>query len=468
MPQVASDTSSVVASFSPPSPPRPAPADDAPATPFESMLDDTAPIAADQPPPEPPRSAKGDNQPDAGEAAANGSPSTTTKTKSEQTARKADKAAKPDKNANAKPADKPQTCQVITTAAKVIATKVPGEADGADTEKTSHCKSSDAKPADATVANAAAVCPAPANLPAAANILVAAITPANDTTAPQAPAAKNASVAAAVAVAVVNLPNLPALKPSAANNVLKTQAPEKSADAPKSAIKAPDAGPSAPTQSDANSDAKPLTTDGNADKSAAVRPHDTLPEHRTDPADIIAGTTNAETAVAKATDAAQAVTATAPNSQPAAAQSAAPSQAQAAAVPLAGVAIEIASKGLAGKNRFEIRLDPPELGRIDVRLDVDKNGQVTSHLTVDRADTLDLLRRDSSGLERALQDAGLKTSDNGLQFSLRDQSTGQQQNNSPIPGSTQIVVEDDALSAAAAPRSYARYAGMGSGIDIRV
>ena len=62
------------------------------------------------------------------------------------------------------------------------------------------------------------------------------------------------------------------------------------------------------------------------------------------------------------------------------------------AIPLAGVPIEIASKALAGKNRFEIRLDPPELGRIDVRLDVDRDGNVTSRLTVDRADTLDLLR----------------------------------------------------------------------------
>jgi flagellar hook-length control protein FliK len=90
-------------------------------------------------------------------------------------------------------------------------------------------------------------------------------------------------------------------------------------------------------------------------------------------------------------------------------------------VPMAGVAIEIATQALAGKNRFEIRLDPPELGRIDVRLDVDKDGNVTSKLIVERAETLDLLRRDAQQLERALQQAGLKTSDSALQFSLRDQ-----------------------------------------------
>lgn len=141
---------------------------------------------------------------------------------------------------------------------------------------------------------------------------------------------------------------------------------------------------------------------------------------------------------------------------------------QAAAIPLAGVAVEIAGQALAGKNRFEIRLDPPELGRIEVRLDVDRKGNVTSRLTVDRPETLDLLRRDASGLERALQDAGLKTSDNSLQFSLRDQSMNQQQ-----PGNNadaaQIIVKDESLpSLDVVPQNYGRLAGLGSGVDIRV
>jgi flagellar hook-length control protein FliK len=139
---------------------------------------------------------------------------------------------------------------------------------------------------------------------------------------------------------------------------------------------------------------------------------------------------------------------------------------QPTAIPLAGLAIEIAGKALAGKNRFEIRLDPPELGRIEVRLDVDHDGNVTSRLTVDRADTYDLLRRDAAGLERALQDAGLKTADNGLQFSLRDQSANQQQANS---GDTaQLVVQDDTLPTEVTPQIYNRLAGQGGGLDIRV
>jgi flagellar hook-length control protein FliK len=140
---------------------------------------------------------------------------------------------------------------------------------------------------------------------------------------------------------------------------------------------------------------------------------------------------------------------------------------QAAAIPVAGLAIEIAGKALAGKNRFEIRLDPPELGRIEVRLDVDRDGNVTSRLTVERAETYDLLRRDAAGLERALQDAGLKTTENGLQFSLRDQSLNQQPANRNSDAA-QLVVQDETQPIDVIPQNYSRPAGAGGGLDIRV
>ena len=143
---------------------------------------------------------------------------------------------------------------------------------------------------------------------------------------------------------------------------------------------------------------------------------------------------------------------------------------QAAAIPLSSVAIEVASKAVSGKNHFEIRLDPPELGRIEVRLAVDRDGNITSRMIADRADTLDLLRRDASGLERALQDAGLKTGDNGLQFSLRDQSSYQQQQQGFAGNdAAQLVVEDETLVPLdVTQRSYDRLAGLGGGLDIQV
>jgi len=139
------------------------------------------------------------------------------------------------------------------------------------------------------------------------------------------------------------------------------------------------------------------------------------------------------------------------------------------AVPLNGVGIEIASKALSGRNQFDIRLDPPDLGRIHVRLEVDHKGNVISHMVADRSDTLDLLRRDMSNLERALQDAGLKTSDNSLQFSLRDQSANQQQGDERGSNSAHIVVDDGELAAREiTARDYSRYGARAGGLDIRV
>jgi flagellar hook-length control protein FliK len=139
-----------------------------------------------------------------------------------------------------------------------------------------------------------------------------------------------------------------------------------------------------------------------------------------------------------------------------------------AAVPVAGLAVEIAARAQPGRNRFEIRLDPPELGRIDVRLDVDSGGNVTSRLTVDKAETLDLLRRDAPELERALQQAGLKTGDGGMQFSLRDQSFAGRDDGRQAQSMARVVVPDADLPAIDTTQSYGRTLSRSGGVDIHV
>jgi flagellar hook-length control protein FliK len=147
--------------------------------------------------------------------------------------------------------------------------------------------------------------------------------------------------------------------------------------------------------------------------------------------------------------------------------------APAAAIPVNGLAVAIASHAHAGSNRFDIRLDPPELGRIDVRLDVDRDGKVTSHLVVDRPETLAMLRRDAPQLEHSLQQAGLKTADDALQFSLRDQGGFGGQNPNPNFSSpadtTRVVIPDRSLPPVETTMAaYSRVTGASTGIDIRV
>jgi flagellar hook-length control protein FliK len=94
------------------------------------------------------------------------------------------------------------------------------------------------------------------------------------------------------------------------------------------------------------------------------------------------------------------------------------------------IAFEISRQLEAGNSRFQIRLDPPELGKVEVKLDVDKAGNVNARMTVERSETLDLFQRDQRALERALAQAGLDSSKTNLEFSLRQNPfarDGQQQ-----------------------------------------
>ncbi|ADZ69568.1 Flagellar hook-length control protein, putative [Polymorphum gilvum SL003B-26A1] len=56
---------------------------------------------------------------------------------------------------------------------------------------------------------------------------------------------------------------------------------------------------------------------------------------------------------------------------------------------------------------------------------VSSEGVVQAHLVVERSETLDLFLRDQRGLERALEQAGLRTDSGSVQFSLRDQGGSQ-------------------------------------------
>ncbi|HKY18884.1 MAG TPA: flagellar hook-length control protein FliK [Rhizomicrobium sp.] len=92
---------------------------------------------------------------------------------------------------------------------------------------------------------------------------------------------------------------------------------------------------------------------------------------------------------------------------------------------LPALAVEIAAKSQSGAKQFEIRLDPPELGRVDVRLSIDATGKASAHLTADQPQTLSLLQKDAPLLTRALREAGLDVAQDGLNFSLRQQANNQ-------------------------------------------
>lgn len=103
------------------------------------------------------------------------------------------------------------------------------------------------------------------------------------------------------------------------------------------------------------------------------------------------------------------------------------------------VAFEVVRNFQAGTSRFQIRLDPPELGRIDVKLDVDQGGNINARMTVERAETLDLMQRDQRALERALAQAGLDGARTSLEFSLRQNPSGRDDGGDGRPGGSSLA-----------------------------
>jgi hypothetical protein len=142
-----------------------------------------------------------------------------------------------------------------------------------------------------------------------------------------------------------------------------------------------------------------------------------------------------------------------------------------AAPDLPALAVEIAAKSQSGAKQFDIRLDPPELGRVEVRLSIDATGKASAHLSADQPQTLSLLQKDATILTRALRDAGLDVSQNGLNFSLRQQqgdNAGGHEGNTGRRGSSRNFALSASLTTDAATGSAA-YRGPANGrLDIRV
>lgn len=142
-------------------------------------------------------------------------------------------------------------------------------------------------------------------------------------------------------------------------------------------------------------------------------------------------------------------------------------------VPVHAVAVAIAARANAGSTRFDIRLDPAELGRIEVSLTLDREGRVKSKIVAEKPETLELLQRDQRNLERTLNQAGLSTSEGSVEFSLKDQGgqgMGRDQDNRDGARQWRAIVEEPATAAVPqmSAATYARLAAARGGVDIRI
>ena len=111
------------------------------------------------------------------------------------------------------------------------------------------------------------------------------------------------------------------------------------------------------------------------------------------------------------------------------------------------VAVHLQRAVREGTNKFSIQLSPAELGNIHVKLEIDEEKRVTAAVTVERPSTLELLQRDTKGLERALHNAGLNMEGGDLSFSLgrgdQDFAQDMRQSGASATGGTVLDAESD-------------------------
>ncbi|MEQ8966042.1 MAG: flagellar hook-length control protein FliK, partial [Azospirillaceae bacterium] len=88
------------------------------------------------------------------------------------------------------------------------------------------------------------------------------------------------------------------------------------------------------------------------------------------------------------------------------------------------IAVRLDPGAAEGGGRVTVQLKPAALGAVEIQMDVADDGKVQAQVIADRPETLELLKADARGLERALAQAGLQTGSGGLEFSLRDQGAG--------------------------------------------
>ena len=81
-----------------------------------------------------------------------------------------------------------------------------------------------------------------------------------------------------------------------------------------------------------------------------------------------------------------------------------------------------------------IQLDPPDLGKVEIRFEFGKDKTVKANVLIEKPETHLMLQRDAHLLEKALQDAGLETDSDSLNFELSEDNYFDQQANKDSEG----------------------------------
>jgi len=111
--------------------------------------------------------------------------------------------------------------------------------------------------------------------------------------------------------------------------------------------------------------------------------------------------------------------------------------------------VQIARRVTDGGSELTVRLNPAEMGRIEVKMSFDDSGTLRATVAAESPRALDLLRRDSADLGRAMTDAGVRADAQSFRFDSRagggdqfGQPQNRQQGGSQQTGAGRFYADD--------------------------
>lgn len=132
------------------------------------------------------------------------------------------------------------------------------------------------------------------------------------------------------------------------------------------------------------------------------------------------------------------------------------------------VKVNITKSAVKGVDTINVRLKPEDLGQIEIKMQI-KDGKLQAHIISSRPETMEALQKEAQTLEKAFNDAGFQTDEGSLNFSFRDgsQANQNQERNSGLRNFIGDVFENEAnteLTADVANQGWS----LDSGLNIRV
>jgi len=108
---------------------------------------------------------------------------------------------------------------------------------------------------------------------------------------------------------------------------------------------------------------------------------------------------------------------------------------------------EIAREAGNGRTRLEIRLDPPQLGKIRVALESDANKQIQVHFLVDQVQSRQIIEQQLPILKQALEQQGLSMGDFSMQGGRQQEKSFSNQSSSTAGTGTESTPANTEISA---------------------